>query len=163
LVLAISTVAIGATRHARDGEVGKRSAGTAAIITGTCKAAKVHFSSNDTSTATTSTSMVDLTGASVSFKTGGSGTSCVVADFTGQAFAPHPDLIQIQALLDGVAGSPGVVQLVGDDTGVYSDSYSMQFVWTGVLPGTHLLKIQWKSFFGGSVAINRSTVVVQHK
>jgi hypothetical protein len=164
LVLAITTVAIGATRHPHDGQVGRPSAHPAGIITGACKAAKINFASNDTGSATTSTVFATIPGMSVSFTIGGGATSCIVADYSGQAYATAGGLIQIQALLDGAtAGSPGTVQLVGDDAGSFSDSYSMQFAWAGVAPGAHTVVVQWKSFSGSSVAINRGTLNVQHK
>ncbi len=164
VVLAVTTVAVGATRHPNAGQAGRQSAGPATVIVGGCKAAKVDFAANDVGTSTTSTSFVDLPGASVTFSIGGAATSCVVADYSGQAFAPSPRLLFIQALLDGASlGAPSPVQLVGGSADTFSDSYSMQFVWPSVAPGVHTVKIQFRSFEGGSVAVNRGTLVVQHK
>jgi hypothetical protein len=164
LVFAATSVAIGATSHPNIGLAGRQKAGPATIITGSCKAPKVNFASNDANTSTTSTVFANLPGASVGFTIPGAATSCIVAEYSGQAFAPDTSLIQIQVLLDGAtAGAPGVVQLVGDDEGSFSDSYAMQFVWANVAPGAHSVTVQWRSFNGVSVAINKGTLVVQHK
>jgi hypothetical protein len=164
LVFAATSVAIGATSHPNNGLAGRQKAGPATIITGSCKAPKVNFASNDVSNSTTSTAFANLPGASVGFTIPGSVTSCIVAEYSGQAFAPGTSLIQIQVLLDGATvGAPGIVQLVGNDAGSFSDSYAMQFVWTNVAPGGHSVTVQWRSFDGQNVHINKGTLAVQHK
>lgn len=164
LVFAATSVAIGATSHPNNGLAGRQTAGPATIITGSCKAPKVNFASNDVGVSTTSMVFANLPGAAVGFSIPGTARSCIVAEYSGQAFAPDASLIQIQVLLDGAtAGAPGIVQLVGNDTGTFSDSYAMQFVWTNVAPGAHSVTVQWRSFNGASVSINKGTLVVQHK
>jgi len=82
------------------------------VITGGCKAAKINFARNESGSSTTSTSFATIPGMSVSFTIGGTARSCIVADYSGQAFAPSTGLIQIQALLDGATvGAPGLVPL----------------------------------------------------
>jgi hypothetical protein len=168
LVLAITTVAIGATRHPSNGLAGLSSTKPATVITGGCKAAKINFATNDSNSVTTSSSFATLPGMSVTFTIGGTASSCITAEYSGQAFAPAGALINIVAVLDGVTiAGPGEVQLAGDTDengdGKWSRSYAMQFAWPTVAPGTHTVSIQWRSFFGTTVSINKGSLVVQHK
>jgi uncharacterized phage protein gp47/JayE len=167
-VLAMTSVAIASRGHANDGSAMRSAASTNTVITGTCKAPKVNFATNDAGSSTTSSAFATIPGMSVTFTIPGSATSCIVAEYSGQAFAPSGALINIQAVLDGASvAAPGEVQLAGDTdenaNSEWSRSYAMQFAWPSVAPGTHTVTIQWRSFFSSSVFINKGTMVVQHK
>jgi hypothetical protein len=168
LVLGLATVAIGATSHANNGMAAPASNRPETVITGACRPVKVNFATNDVNSSTTSTSFATIPGMSATFTIPGTVTSCVTAEYSGQAFAPGGQLINIEARLDGgTIAAPGEVQLAGDTdenaNGEWSRSYAMQFVFAGVSPGTHTVTIVWRSFFGQQVSINKGTMIVQHK
>jgi hypothetical protein len=168
LVLGLATVAIGATSHANNGMAAPASNGPDTVLTGACRTVKVNFATNDANSTTTSSSFAVIPGMSVTFTIPGTVSTCVTAEYSGQAFAPAGQLINIEAVLDGVTvAGPGEVQLAGDTdenaNGEWSRSYAMQFAFPAVSPGTHTVTIVWRSFFGGSVSINRGSMIVQHK
>jgi hypothetical protein len=167
-VLAMTSVAIGATRHANNGMPRSSAAGTNTVFTGSCKAPKVSFATNDAGSSTTSSAFATIPGMSVTFSIPGTASSCMIIEYSGQAFAPAGALINIRAVLDGVTvAGPGEVQLAGDtdenNDGKWSRSYAMQFAFPAVSPGAHTVTIQWRSFFSTSVSINKGSMVVQHK
>ena len=163
MVMAITGVAFGAARGAtRSGLARQHSVRPAASISGACKAPKVSFVTNDTtSILTTSTTYVPVPGMSLSFST--TGTSCVVANFSSYAFATGGALLFVTATLDSVGGSPTESQYEGDTKGVYATARSAQFVWAGVRPGLHTVTVYFKSFSGATVALHRPVLVVDHK
>jgi hypothetical protein len=168
LVLAITTVAIGATRHPHNGMAGRPSATPAGVIVGSCKAPKIDFATNDSTNNTSSSVFATIPGMSVTFKIAGTKPTCVMAEYSGQAFAPNGALLDIEAVLDGATvAAPGEVQLTGDSdenaNGEWSRSHAMQFAWPSVPPGAHTVTIAWRSFFATPVTINRGTLLVHHK
>ena len=116
---------------------------------------------------TDSTTFTDVTGSEVSFNIGGKNDTCVLVNFSAQAFAPASGgkLMKVRALLDGgVESTDGDIQLVAE-SGAFSDAHAYNFLFTNVAPGAHSVKMQFERTSSGTdkVFINQFTAVVYHK
>ena len=140
-----------------------------APVTGTaCKVGKLSFATaNDTGLSTTSIVFVDVPDMSVDFKVAGK-NRCLIVAFSAYVFAASGRLMFVRALLDGVTiGEPSPeVQFDGDSDenadGRWARSHAFNFAFVNVGPGVHNLKIQWRSFDGGQIFVNRRSVFVHH-
>ena len=150
---------------------GPQAATPQAVVTGACTdMTKVNYKSdNSINKSTSSTSFVNVPNTGVSFTQGGASSGCVIVTFTAEAFAPGSRLLQIRARLDdSVTAAPGNVQLSGDDDedgdGRWARSQAFAFIFTSVAPGSHFVRMQFRSpDVFGSVLIHKHTVVVQHR
>ena len=136
-----------------------------ALITGKCTpTTKVNFAVADDTVSTTSTTLVDVPGMSVTFTIpAGTGRSCVRVEFSAWVFAQGSELMNIRALLDGTTvGAPGEVQFEGDSVN-WATSRAFNFLFTGVRPGSHTITMQWLSYFGGTVFVHGRSMFVHHK
>ena len=142
----------------------------APALTGQCKVNKVSYATGeDTGLSTTSLSYVDVPGMSSTFTEGGTVTRCVTVQYTAYVFAASgaATLMQVRALLDGVTvASPSETQFDGDSDedadGAWARSHAFNFVFPTVAPGSHTIKIQWKSFDGTTIFTHRRTLLVGH-
>jgi hypothetical protein len=127
------------------------------------KQTKQAYTNHDDQNGTTSTTFVNIPGARVPFtvSTRG-GAKCVSVLFTSMAFVPTgSDLLMVRALLDGaVAGNPSETQFEADSPSGYAVSHTMNFTFSAVAPGTHTIRMQFRSFSGGPVFIHRGTTIV---
>jgi hypothetical protein len=122
---------------------------------------------------TTSAAFVDMPGMSVTFTIAGTARrNCVKVEFSAYTFAANApvagQLLMVRALLDGATvGSPGEVQFSGDDDedadGSWARSHAFNFEFKDIAAGPHTIKIQWRSFFGGTVFAHSRSVFVHHK
>jgi hypothetical protein len=128
------------------------------------KQTKQAYANHDDQNGTTSTTFVNIPGARVPFtvSTRG-GAKCVSVLFTSMAFVStgSSDLLAVRALLDGaVAGNPSETQFEAESPSGYAVSHAMNFTFSAVAPGTHTIRMQFRSFSGGSVFIHRGTTIV---
>jgi hypothetical protein len=109
---------------------------------------------------TTSTTFVNIPGARVPFTVSTTGgAKCVSVLFTSMAFVPPGS--SVRALLDGaVAGNPSETQFEGESLNGSAVSHAMNFTFSAVAPGAHTIRMQFRSFGGGSVFIHRGTTIV---
>lgn len=142
----------------------------AAVLTtsGTCPATKLSYAqSDDINQATTSTSFVDVPGMVRTVTIPGSTRTCVEVQYTATVFSPEDELIYVQATRDGFPCLPPNAQFEGDSDedadGAWARAHAFNFICTGVTPGAHVFKIQWRSFFGGTVFTHWRSMVVHHK
>lgn len=149
---------------------GSQAATPQAAVSGGCTdVTKTNYKTdNEINKSTSSTGFVNVPNSSVSINQGGTGSSCVIVNFTAETFAPGDALMQIRARLDSsVTAAPGVVQLSGDDdengNGDWSRSHAFIFIFPSVAPGWHNVRIQFRSVDSfREVTIHKHTVVVQH-
>ena len=140
-----------------------------AVARSTCSTPRLSFASSDIlSASTTSTTFVDVPDMVVSFTIPGTTSTCIVVPYTSNVWTGRDELIYIRAQLDGaVNGFPAEVQLEGDSDedgdGRWARAHAFSFVFPNVTPGAHTLRIQWRSFFGGTVLTHWRTVVVHHR
>jgi hypothetical protein len=122
---------------------------------------------------TSSTTYTGVTGAIVRFNQGGSTPDCIEVNFSSMAFAagasttPGFDrVIEVRALLDGTSLAPGETQFSGDDDEdadfMYARSHAFTWVADAVAPGPHIVRIQFRSHFGGDVFLHRGVTTVFH-
>jgi hypothetical protein len=120
------------------------------------------------SSITSSITFVDVPEATVTFRQGGTTSGCIIVNFTGEPFAPgNGDVVMLRVLVDDTTElPPGTEQFSGDDDEDFDGHWTraQAFTWAGfVTPGSHKIQIQYKSYFGGPVAMNRHTTTVLHR
>jgi hypothetical protein len=171
LVLSAALVvatALAPAAQAGSGGVAATSKAKKAATTATCEQMKANINASALDVSSTaSTTFVDVPESTVSFSMGPF-TGCAIVNFSAMTFAPGDALLLVRALLDGVTVStPGETQMSGDDDedgdGRWSRSHDYNFLFTAVAPGPHKIKMQFRSFDGKTVFINRHTTVVYHR
>ena len=114
-----------------------------------------------------SATFADIVESGIRFTQGGTRAACIVVAFTAEAYAGAGGTILINAVLDGTTvcepsgnyflatvNTPGLVQ---------PSSHAMNFVCTGVSPGSHTIKMQMASAGGCcQVTLYARTVVVHY-
>lgn len=141
---------------------------TDGISVGPCRAGRLSFANHGDSLTTTSTTFVDVPGATVNFNIGGQARVCLVVDFSSMAFASS-ELLYVRAVLNpgAIIGAPADTQFDGDSdengNGQWSRTHSAQFTFQAVTPGAKTVQMQFRSNGGGSVFLHRGTTVVHHK
>jgi hypothetical protein len=136
-----------------------------ALVTGKCNTNKVNFAVTDNAPfSTTSTTFVDMPEMSVTFTIPvGTPRSCVRVEFSAYTYAPGTELMDIRTVLDGTTvGAPGEIQFEGSSA-TWATSRAFNFLFTDVKAGTHTIKMQWYSFFGGDVFVHKRSMFVHHK
>jgi hypothetical protein len=130
---------------------------------------KVSFAvtNGNESTSTTSTTHVDLAPLSVTFSIGGDSNTCLKVDLASMTYSAAGGPIFMRVLVDGVELAPGEVQMSGDDDedgdGRWSRSHAASFYSKSVAPGSHTVKVQWRSYDGSSVTAHARSLGVHHK
>ena len=134
-------------------------------VVGACRPTTVKFAATDTSQTTSSGSFVLITGMSLNFVQGGSTPSCVILEFQAQLHAPAAGnaLLSINAILDNDGNLTPInasqPQLM-ENSGMWNITNSIKLIWLGVAPGTHNLKVYFRSANGGSVEVTRPTMLI---
>ena len=167
-VLAITAVASGAARSHRNGMPATHDVHPATVTAGGCTVPKANYVGTDAAASTSSTTYVTVPSMTRTFKIAGTTKTCVLVTFSAMGWAPAGELVDIEAVLDGTkVASPGEVQLTGDtdenSDGKWARSHAMQSVFSNVSPGSHTVVVLYRSFFGGSVTLNKSSMIVLHK
>lgn len=111
------------------------------------------------------TTTTPTTFASIPITVKGHVNTCVIVHLTAQAYANGPShLLFAHALLNGANSASGDIQIVGDDAGTFSDSYSYDFVFPSVAPGAYTVALQgWSFIAGDNTFINDFTASVEHR
>jgi hypothetical protein len=141
----------------------------ATVVTGQCAVGKTSFVSSDIEGyGLTSTTYVDVPDMAVTFSVPGTTRSCATAEFSAYTSTAADQLMMIRAVMDGVTvGAPFEVLFDGDSDedgdGRWARAHAFTFLFPSVQPGKHTIKIQWRSFSGGTVVMSRRTLIVDHK
>lgn len=164
-LLAVGLLGIPAAARAQDGTPGGGGENSGELVTaGGCKAKKVRGQTdNATGFSTASTAFVDVPGMAITIGAGG----CAIVHFSAFTFgnqAATPGALEmVRATDNGIPIPPGEFQLSGDDDedGDFRWARQHSAHWALNLgPGAHLIKIQFRSFFGDAVFIHRPTMTV---
>lgn len=109
---------------------------------------------SNTAVSTTSTSMVDLTGASLSITTQGKNLIAFFSGTVSVAAGPVDEAARFQFDLDGTP-SPALQQVRCLSTAGVADYKPVSFfyVFTGVSAAAHTVKVQWRSVGGAQVTL----------
>jgi len=131
------------------------------ISTGSCLLTGMKYSVSTDLQKTGSRAFRDVTGTSVSFTQSQAG--CVEVDFSAEAAATPNELLVTQAVLDGsTICLPADNILASDSPSSDLSSHAMNYICPGVTAGNHAIKVQFRSRFGGQVAIDYRTTIVRY-
>lgn len=134
-----------------------------APVQGTCSPTKIKFSASALDgNSTNSQTFKNVPEASVSFTQGGSSPSCVIVSFTGMVAAPADGTVMfLRAWLnDTTAGLPGEIQFTTSGM-VAARTHTINFIFPSVAPGTHVMRIQYKTNSSGqNVWVHRHNTIV---
>jgi len=112
---------------------------------------------------TTETFFVDVPESGVRIVQGPGQPDCVVVSFSAAAASPQTQVLMVRALLDGVDCEPGAMLFArGDASLLVPVVRTVNFICTGVTPGIHRLKLQYRSSNGGMVSLHHRTLTVHH-
>jgi hypothetical protein len=88
---------------------------------------------------------------------------CVTVAFSGDVSAPAGTALQIRAMLDNSpSGQPADVFLVGMSGANNHAAHGMNFVFTGVAPGRHTLRMQLASTGANPVSLYTRSIIVSY-
>jgi hypothetical protein len=137
--------------------------GAPAVTTGFCDPFAVTFAaSNLLNSTTSSSSFVNIPETTVQFSQGGVEPSCVLVRFSASTYVDNGiDVIDIRAVLDNTtAALPGMIRVRGE-TDVVGYPRTFEFIFPLVSPGSHTLRMQYKSEKGNPVHVRQRNTVVQ--
>ena len=165
--LAVTAVAVGggvaySASHSDGSARGTGLRATPHVAVAGCKASTTDIATGGSLTFTTNT---PTTFASIPINVKGHVNTCVIVHLTAQAYAPGANhLLFAHALLNGANSVSGDIQIVGDDGGAFSDSYSYDFVFPSVAPGFYTVALQgWSLVSGNNTFINDFTASAEHR
>ena len=134
---------------------------TPGISTGSCVLTGMNYSVSTDLQKTGSRAFRDVTGTSVSFTQSQAG--CVEVDFSAEAATTPNELMITQVVLDGsTLCIPADNIFASDSPSSDLASHAMNYVCPGVTAGNHAIKVQFRSRFGGQVAIDYRTTIVRY-
>ena len=131
------------------------------ISTGSCLLTGMKYSVSTDLQKTASRAYRDVTGTSVSFTQSQAG--CVEVDFSAEAAATPNELLVSQVVLDGsTACLPADSIFASDSPSSDLSAHAMNYICPGVTAGNHAIKVQFRSRFGGQVALDYRTTIVRY-
>jgi hypothetical protein len=123
----------------------------ASPTTGSCSPTKVRLLASDgVGGLAMSTTFVNLPEGKVSFVQGGTGASCVIVSLSANSFAtgPNPSTpapLTVRVMLDDTTPAlPNQVDF-SDGADMANVARSFDFIFPSVAPGTHSLRVQYKT------------------
>jgi hypothetical protein len=134
-----------------------------AATSGLCKPVQVRFiASSLADSPTSSTSFINIPETTISFTQGGAAASCVLVRFSASTFGANGiDVIDVRAFLDNAtAALPASIGVRGESD-VTGYPRSFEFVFPSVAPGSHVLRMQFKSEKGNPVHVKAHNTVIQ--
>lgn len=131
------------------------------ISTGACLLTGMKYSVSTDLQKTASRTYRDVTGTSVSFTQSKAG--CVEADFSAEAAATPNELLVTQAVLDGsTICLPADSIFASDSPSSDLAAHAMNYICPNVTAGNHTIKVQFRSRFGGQVALDYRTTILRY-
>lgn len=138
-------------------------AAPAAPTNGTCRPVQVKFSASSLADSTTSSGIfTNIPETQVAFTQGGAVASCVLVRFSASTYgADAIDVIDVRAFLDNAtAALPASIGVRGEND-VTGYPRTFEFIFPSVAPGSHVLRMQYKSEKGNPVHVKARNTVVQ--
>jgi len=122
---------------------------------------KVVSQTPNTNRVTSSTVFVDVQQTATQIVQGGKSPGCVIVDFSAMVDTDPNVALNLSASLDGASGVPASTQLIYNST--VFEARSVSFVFNGVAPGTHTVKLRFHSSQSGQfVRINSSNIIIHY-
>jgi hypothetical protein len=129
--------------------------------TGACVLTGMKYSVSTDLLKTASRTYRDVTGTSVSFAQSKAG--CVEADFSAEAATTPNEFLVTQAVLDGsTVCLPADNVFASDSPSSDLAAHAMNYICPNVAAGNHTIKVQFRSRFGGQVALDYRTTIVRY-
>jgi hypothetical protein len=134
----------------------------AAQINVTCSPTKMKIGVSQFSlSGTNSTTFKTMPEGTVSFTQGGTSASCIVVRFSASTVSNN-DFMVVRPFLDNTTTAiPAEIEISGFD-GNAARAHTYEFVFPSVAPGSHVLRMQYRTRIGNAAAMNQHTTVVQH-
>lgn len=158
----------GTTPGIGDAPAANRSAVPATPEIGACLPAKVKYSASPMDSGdkvTTSKTFVNVPEASVNIVQGGSHASCIIVEFSALVFAPGSNRMSIRALLNNTTtAQPGEMVIATNDNAATQQGHAraVNFIFPLIEPGSHVLRMQYRSINGGGVRMGRHSTIVHY-
>lgn len=135
----------------------------AAVVTCSPTQMKILASDEDQSGTSTSTSFQNIYQGYVSFTQGGAGASCVLVRFSATTIGVTGEAVQIRAFLDGLTPAfPAEMTYSYSNAGTVFGPHSFDFIFPSVAPGSHFVRMQFRSAGGGQVQVLSHSMVVHY-
>jgi hypothetical protein len=134
----------------------------APLAAGGCETTASKYKVSAAFQSTTSTTFVDVMETAINFQQGGSG--CVIVSFAGMASANPNTLMYVRARLDGATDClPNDNAFAGSGaTASPSADRAMNYVCGKVAPGSHVIKMQFRTGSGPTVSLRSRTIIVHY-
>jgi hypothetical protein len=132
-------------------------------ITGICTPAKAKFLSSVNSSSTSSTTPVNFMDNRLNFVQGGASASCVIVRFSAMVEGVSGYNVAVSATIDGTNASLPAEVLFSDGGDLNFQVRSFDFIFPSVAPGSHLVRIQFRSPTAISVSIAAHNIIVQYR
>ena len=144
-----------------DGRASKSVRGQIARACGTLPLVRIR--STDVAQTTSSTSLIDLTGASINVIQGVSPRGCVILNASFEILSTNAGSVRAQAFLDGsISSHAGLVVLTEGPMSIGTSS-DFNFIFPDVSPGAHVVKLQVLSGSGQSITFRKWNMVLTHR
>jgi len=134
---------------------------TAGVSTGTCPEGAIAYTVATDLQTTRSTTYRDIAGTGVAFMSGASG--CAEVSFSAEAATTPGELILVRVFLDNnMLCMPAGNIFASDSPSSDLADHAMNYICPTVGPGNHTVRVQWRSRFGGKVAVDYRTTIVRY-
>ncbi len=136
-------------------------AAPAAPVAGACETTGTKAKVSTTQQTTNSMDHVNVTETAIAFTQGR--TSCVIVSFSSEASAAANTTMRVSAIIDSNVCQPDestFVQSGASPSG--TGGHAMNFLCLNVAPGTHTVKMQFRSVNGGDVTLDYRTMIVHY-
>jgi len=132
-----------------------------AVSTGACLLTGMKYSVSTVLQKSGSRAFRDVTGTSISFAQ--SSENCVEVDFSAEAATTPNELLVTQVVLDGsTVCLPADNIFASDSPSSDLSAHAMSYICPDVTAGNHAIKVQFRSRFGGQVALDYRTTIVRY-
>ena len=128
--------------------------------TGMCSETAANYALSTDLQKTSAKRYKDVTGTTIGFTQGTTG--CVEISFSAEAATVAGELMLTQALVDGTPCLPANNIFASDSPSSDLAVRTMNYICPNVSFGAHTAKMQFRSWFGGSVALDFRTTIVRY-
>lgn len=130
---------------------------------GACTTTKTRYAAANAGGTTHSTTPVNFLENVVGFTQGGASAGCVIVRFSAMAEGDSGYTIAVRAILDGATTALPAEVLFSDGGDLTFQVRSFDFIFPTVSPGTHSVRIQFRSPTGIDVSIGQHNIIVQYR
>lgn len=144
---------------------GREPGATRTFVQTRCKSVKtIDVAHSSDSQSTSSTDFVDIDGAVVKFDIGGKANTCVLVNFSAIAITDNNGVMLVRAVRNLLFHSvDGPIQLSGGDDVLHFGAHAYNFLFTDVPPGSHTVKMQYRSALATRIDILSFEMMVHHR